>query len=114
MSAYLQKGQASNSKSCSVWAGSWLRAVAPGPTVVPKGSLDIDAKPEVATSAHRALGAAASPPAEVSKAISPAPVGSYRAEHNEECTTCQSPETSFNSGQKIDRTPDPAPPGWCC
>lgn len=59
---HLQKGHASNSYSCSVCAGSLLRAAAAGPTVVPKGSLEMEAKPEVVTSAHRALGAAASPP----------------------------------------------------
>ena len=69
-SACLQNGQASNSKSCSVCAGSLLRAAAPGPTVVPKGSRDIDEKPDVATSAQRALGAAASPPADITMAFS--------------------------------------------
>jgi hypothetical protein len=67
--ACLQNGQASNSKSCSVCAGSLLRAAAPGPTLVPKGSRDIDEKPEVATSAQRARGAAASPPADITAAL---------------------------------------------
>ena len=88
-----------------------LRAAAPGPTVVPKGSLEIDAKPEVATSAHRALGAAASPPAVFTDAII---LKRIQAAESTMGRAIHIAHTSFNSGQKIDRTPDPAPPACCC